>query len=1208
MATSFHRQVPNPNDYDPISNLKKQNEPRAAILIIQLESCIEQGIVDTILKSQTTSTPNGIASGTIETSMKNLSVSDATTASDNPFDFLGEQVSVVSSNSSTNLKKGPTRSSKFFGKMKNHIDRGIHSIANNVQKATGDEVRRDLLNVGAYIQNPITGEMETLGLTESIEVPDSSNNGILTFQIPIVIPSDALNESNIRSGAVIQLYLWARSGAVIFAKNRALRRYLFVGNATLRIANLAKIMQPAFTRPINLSLALQSSYINSGKMSVVVTPDLKHPSLCGQGWSLTDPRVDMAYTKSSPMKRMLFNRPLDQSYAFSTNEVSPTTNHFFLATERATESSIVLPTSLALVQLFSKAANHSAQHANNVAEKLQSLQNSTMNNPMKAMQLGHAQCQVDVLHFLRHESAGNSRVKFSINLQKADSIFEDCLANGELPCFTYVQNMRYPTNSAASIPFYPRIVGQDDPRLISGDASKQFQIGFLRIQLHEDSVGDVGGDKFTSIGPSGSILTKPRNLEALVDLDAFVNVTEQKITYLNVVDIQSGISAGVLGVVISVSSLEGLVENPNNTSSRSEELDFVEGGLIGMVGLSTLMDDEKACYPYLDVNRERSKQLFQPTANPESDRRTRQLATMGEFISSEFLKRHSEDRRRDFQSLLDKEVHYLEAVTSPADENDDLPPDKRRDPRPFRPSSCRLEPLLSSIGFNIHLQTFTLTSIAIDNTNNTIVSRSVNNFQSTTCGAPSDHYRGFSGKGEDKGFSGGLRRLESSRFAASEKLRLLQRDLINAVSQYYSRNQNMETVKGRSKRHIPPSELQIGKLRNECRLATEKLNDLTWDLAVRRANVFSQALGIALTCYLSQVSDLSKAESGAAIWKQHGFLIAFEGLLSAAGKELGMIEDASIGICMLRMVSVVLVTDDNPILNEKPKIQIPDSTYLHWMRIHPSGHGSDAKFLVEFCVDKNYYIQRVPDPLRNQTSIQFFPLLYQMGVDIRQWGANAGANFGKSRSGDVQEDVLDEDEIGIPDSDFLIQLNHEAFRKMNAYSHLLHPVEHSINNNVSWESAHFDQQLAQPVHPMLTSLYNFIRSSAGKMEHGVLDEAGIAASKLRGGTAIFCKSGKDRTAMQVTYKQSQFLNKHFTSEGNEDYKACAQAQRVFDDATLMRVYGTRLPICEKNVGQSLYAFNSLQARFMPDPLKPPPRALAGFLKGGRVFSGGAIES
>ena len=68
-------------------------------------------------------------------------------------------------------------------------------------------------------------------------------------------------------------------------------------------------------------------------------------------------------------------------------------------------------------------------------------------------------------------------------------------------------------------------------------------------------------------------------------------------------------------------------------------------------------------------------------------------------------------------------------------------------------------------------------------------------------------------------------------------------------------------------------------------------------------------------------------------------------------------------------------------------------------------------------------------------------------------------------------------------------------------------------------------------------------------------------------------------------------------------------RKIFADATMMRIYGTRLPICEKNVGQALYAFNSLQSKFMPDALKPPPSALAGFLKKGKVFSKEArIES
>ena len=63
--------------------------------------------------------------------------------------------------------------------------------------------------------------------------------------------------------------------------------------------------------------------------------------------------------------------------------------------------------------------------------------------------------------------------------------------------------------------------------------------------------------------------------------------------------------------------------------------------------------------------------------------------------------------------------------------------------------------------------------------------------------------------------------------------------------------------------------------------------------AVRRANVFSQSLGLAVTSYLASLSDSSKITAGwPEIWKKHGYLVCFEGLLSAAGKELGMIEDA----------------------------------------------------------------------------------------------------------------------------------------------------------------------------------------------------------------------------------------------------------------------------------------------------------------------------
>lgn len=75
--------------------------------------------------------------------------------------------------------------------------------------------------------------------------------------------------------------------------------------------------------------------------------------------------------------------------------------------------------------------------------------------------------------------------------------------------------------------------------------------------------------------------------------------------------------------------------------------------------------------------------------------------------------------------------------------------------------------------------------------------------------------------------------------------------------------------------------------------AVHNLHHLNWMCSVRRANVFSQSLGLAVTSYLASISDADKCATGwPEVWKRHGYMTCFEGLLSAAGKELGMIEDA----------------------------------------------------------------------------------------------------------------------------------------------------------------------------------------------------------------------------------------------------------------------------------------------------------------------------
>lgn len=87
-----------------------------------------------------------------------------------------------------------------------------------------------------------------------------------------------------------------------------------------------------------------------------------------------------------------------------------------------------------------------------------------------------------------------------------------------------------------------------------------------------------------------------------------------------------------------------------------------------------------------------------------------------------------------------------------------------------------------------------------------------------------------------------------------------------------------------------------------------------------------------------------------------------------------------------------------------------------------------------------------------------------------------------------------------------------------------------------------------PVHPSLSLLHSHIMSSAGKMNHAILDEAATLAQQFGGGGLVFCKSGKDRTAMHVTYKQAQFSNR---------YRKLHNGEATLQDANLMRIYGVR---------------------------------------------------
>jgi hypothetical protein len=115
------------------------------------------------------------------------------------------------------------------------------------------------------------------------------------------------------------------------------------------------------------------------------------------------------------------------------------------------------------------------------------------------------------------------------------------------------------------------------------------------------------------------------------------------------------------------------------------------------------------------------------------------------------------------------------------------------------------------------------------------------------------------------------------------------------------------------------------------------------------------------------------------------------------------------------------------------------------------------------------------------------------------------------------------------------------------------------------------------VHPLLANLQRQI----GTKGDDLIIEVHDACITLGGCMITFCKSGKDRTGMVLTLQQSRFLSQY-----------CGQSEhRILKDANIMRSYGTRLDIAQKNTGRRVFAINQIQVNFLPQSLRPPPDVL-----------------
>ena len=1056
---------------------------------------------------------------------------------------------------------------------------------------------------------------------------------------------------------MLVLKVWIQSGATKFGVGA--KNYL-LGSAMVNCQALTEGVTAVALHMTTSSTALNGIPQQGPppRLQLCVLPDPKFSPILSRGWSLTDP--DMSGYSST-----LNYLPLDQSYVFPGKQ----SNHWLIAHEKATESTVPLPIAAAMTELAAHACDKSLEHAQSVAKILK-------NNRHDFKDITHkATCQFAVLGVVAGPGytvqPNLTKASISVAWRRPDSIFEfEIAANEAIPVVP-------PHSSPGGYASFKRIFY---PKLCSPANGDPILPGILQAYGGKlPSIGCfLGGLTFSVTVDTPSIAIPGVNATAVaaapLDVDPFAPTSN---ALANGPTERSGkeVWETVLGLEAFVKTAAAASPNNNNRMQTmqvplrrgSEDVGFLllqlevnlpdaaahatanqsmatlpaNEGLVSLVGMDSILDGVK---PFLDSLPEKQAAASQAQANANTLRQ-QQLDTMGYFFTTQYMDQHLALRKSACESFRDRARSYKGALSQP--ETNALP-HTLKTPKNFRPSSSRMTALLSGIPFNCHICSLNI------NVMDAIRPRQPPRegaalpeypgaaFHNVTCGAPSDHARGFGNiltNVSAKQASGGLRRLEKLRKDFSVQLQQAQSNLIAGIGQYLTETRKQT---GAAVHHVPARHVQIQQLRWRVFECVHILHHITWMCAVRRANVFSQSLGLAVSSFLASLSDVQKCAAGwPAIWAQHGFLVCFEGLLSAAGKELGMIEDASVAIAMLRMVSIVLV----PSLNEIPAkaVPIPASPYLKWTKIEAQGgDGSARRFTLTIGVDPGYYEERVPAPLKNNTPVRLFPILFDVGVDIRQWGANKGNNLRKNNqaggggnandptnsqaSMGVMVDDGDDDDVGIVDDDVLVQLNYEAMRKMNCYAHALSPQQispqevvkatetvfltsnnganHNHSNTASstlnshaGAAASVEDQL--PIHPSLANLNNHILSSAGKMNHSILDEAATIAQQLGGGGLVFCKSGKDRTAMHLTYKQCQFASRY---RGNHDQSA------ILRDATLLRLHGTRLPICEKNVGQALYAFNSLQVKFMPEALKPPMECLAGFLKGGEIFKGGGIES
>jgi hypothetical protein len=733
------------NSYSPIATLERQYAgPLGQRLIIGVQAnaaCFLEGGVESILKLKGNS--NALSSEGMVTSPDepNARFDESKDDEFDAFGFLRDSNASAKNNNPTEAGK-KNRIGGFIRKVAAStsatLERQMQSMAVRIDKGRNS----DLLRVAMY--DPHTEEL--LAVTEPLPLEERQD---LRFRVPLMVVGRRRQQQ-------FRLKLWIQSGAALLQSTKAAKHYL-LGQATVDATKLVL----GTVAPISLS----SNLVVGAQLHLCALPDAKFSQVLQRGWSLTDP-------DSSAYSSDLCYLPLDQSYIF--NGKKP--EHWLVATERATESTIPLPIAAACMELAARATQKSLHHAQSVAKVLRQNRHDFKDDST-------ATCLVGITGVQSATGTTSATMAYlSVAWRRPDSIFElELVANQQVPVSASPMG-----NLPVQLKLFPKVCTDGVlPGILQAFGGQMPASGFLLGALYfcvtlTDS--NQANDNQVQVW------------ETVVGMEGFID-TGNNNSMIQLPLHKNGQPMGHLLAQIQVTM-------PAQRDSYKQYP--ATDGLVSLVGL-----DSRAFGLNPGMDNDVSTEGVQENSNGADSLRKQQLDTMGFFFTTQYMEQHLALRQTAMEGFQERARLYKQALVQP----DKSEPYETKTPKAFRPSSSRMETQLSALPFNCHVVQMNIN--VVDAMRTTEEQREYPGacFTNITHGAPSDHARGFgnilAGISNAANAAGGLRRLESKRREFGQTLQQAQNQLIAGVGNFLA----MARQNGGNVNHIPARHADLQRLR-----------------------------------------------------------------------------------------------------------------------------------------------------------------------------------------------------------------------------------------------------------------------------------------------------------------------------------------------------------------------------------------------------------